>query len=70
MMINNAKVSIGSTVFMDSSDDMTLSTFDGAITVEASGKQVNVPKGLQVALPLGNDHRVSGPPETPQVINR
>jgi hypothetical protein len=65
MVINDAKVTIGSTVFMDSSDDMTLSTFDGAVTVESFGKRQTIPAGMQATLPLGSDHRVSGPPEKP-----
>jgi hypothetical protein len=69
MMINNATVTIGATVYMDSSDDMTLSTFDGSITVEAGGKSVIVPAGLQVTLQLGSDHNVTGTPEAPTPFN-
>lgn len=65
MVINDAKVTIGSTVFMDSSDDMTLSTFEGAVTVESFGKRATIPAGMQGTLPLGTDRKASGPPEKP-----
>src|SRR5262249_39400891 len=65
MMINDAKLTIGSSAFINSDSDMTISTFDGSVTVEAKGKTQFVPAGLQVTLPLASDGKVSGPPATP-----
>ena len=65
MMVNDAKLTIGSSAFINSDSDMTISTFEGAVTVEAKGQQQIVPAGLQVTLPLGADKKVSGPPAKP-----
>jgi hypothetical protein len=69
MMINDAKLTIGSSAFINSDSDMTISTFDGDVTVESQGQTANVPTGLQVTLPLGANGRVNGPPEQPVTFN-
>jgi hypothetical protein len=65
MVMNDAKLTMNGSAFVNSDKDMTISTFNGSVTVEAKGQTQIVPAGLQVELPLATDGKVSGPPEKP-----
>lgn len=65
MVMNDAKLTMNGSAFVNSDKDMTISTFNGSVSVEAKGQTQVVPAGQQVELPLASNGKVSGPPEKP-----
>src|SRR5258706_259049 len=67
LSIDDAEVTHGSTIYVQAqpSGKMLLSTLEGLAIVRAKGRQVNVPAGMQVEVPLDANLKASGPPALP-----
>jgi hypothetical protein len=70
LQVNGAKLTFASAGFLQSANGkMTVSTFEGGITIEAGGKSVYVPAGMQCDLPIDANGKVIGPPGLPKPYN-
>lgn len=68
LTINEVRVSIASVVYFQTTEDqqLSISTLEGEVEVEAFGVTQTVPAGEQVTVPLDAELAASGPPSEPQ----
>src|SRR5262249_2368250 len=68
--VNGAKLTFASTAFLQAGNGkLTISTLEGGVTIEAGGKSVYLPAGMQLDIPLDDKGIVSGPPGLPRPYN-
>lgn len=67
LLVNEVRVSLGSTAFLSASENnnLTIGTLEGQAIVSAQGVEQIVPAGLQVAVPMNADLQPVAPPSDP-----
>lgn len=67
LWINEVKIRLGSTAYIQSSADnnMTVKTVEGAARVEALGVEYTAVAGTEISVPMNKDNKPSAPPKPP-----
>ena len=67
--LNEVNISLGSTVFLQASDELRINVLEGHARVESFGVEQEARSNMRICVPLNDDLSAAGPPSPPETCN-